>query len=905
MIARAHCIPAVGTAAIVLGLGLAWSGPAAAANAGANASIPPLPRADYAVRSVCKTPTRERAGCMALQLVARTAEAQAHRHPIGLARALAPASAPSAAAGNFGLRPQDLHSAYRLPTSPPNTQTIALVDAYNDLTAAEDLAGFEQEFGLKGCTGEGCFEKVNQDGETTNLPFPQSATALTEAQTLCNAREKGETRIHREEREAACAEVAEADSWSVEISLDIETARAICQSCHVVLVEANSSSYTNLEAAEETAARIGANEISNSWGGPECIVEHECVADSPAFNHPGVVVTAAAGDEGFLNWLEEPSLPYADFPASTPQVVAVGGTRLELGPNGEWAGETVWNDGGESGGVKDEVGATGGGCSTRFAAPSWQQDVGDWAAVGCGEERAVSDVSADADPYSGVAVLDSNPDCETSIKEGKSVRTVHWCTIGGTSLATPLIASTFALAGGANGVEYPASTLYEEDARFQGVLHDVTTGSSGECLLPFDEATGVSGCTTKEEAASCDSHAICTARSGFDGPTGLGTPDGIGAFMPPIHMPFAVTEKASEVEHTTATLNATVNPGGREVTECRFEYGTTTPLEASVPSMPCSPSPGAGTSAVEVSAQLAELTPGTKYYFRVVAQNSLGRGVGKERAFTTLANGNPPAVAGETASHVTESDATLEAQVDPEGLQTEYEVVLSYPCPAPMQCTSEAVVATGSLPASTSAEPVSVDLAHSERARGDRARHHLQLPGDRDQRSGPANRRSPVCVRDAARGDARRAAAGIADGSDARPGRSRAVLGPARAGRLGIADAQTLARPDREAREHVPDGEPRGRADREGELPGGRDELRGDRDVEDAERRLERAASERQTGDDPHARDVRLPGGGRKGDHRQAPPLDARRARCSPARACCTPVRACSPATSRVRRTRR
>ena len=89
----------------------------------------------------------------------------------------------------------------------------------------------------------------------------------------------------------------------------------------------------------------------------------------------------------------------------------------------------------------------------------------------------------------------------------------------------------FALAGGADGVEYPAKTLYENEVKSPGSLHDVTTGSNGECTKPFTE-TGLSGCTTAEEAKSCASKAICVAGTGYDGPTGVGTPDGITAFKP-------------------------------------------------------------------------------------------------------------------------------------------------------------------------------------------------------------------------------------------------------------------------------------------------------------------------------------------------------------------------------------
>ena len=129
-----------------------------------------------------------------------------------------------------------------------------------------------------------------------------------------------------------------------------------------------------------------------------------------------------------------------EFPAASPHVVAVGGTRLKLGAGSTWAGETVWNG----------DGAGGGGCSTIFPAPTWQLSLSDWASVGCAGERAVADVSADADPYTGVAVADStSPKCETSYTEGKTKHVLHWCTLGGTSLASPIIASVFALAGGA------------------------------------------------------------------------------------------------------------------------------------------------------------------------------------------------------------------------------------------------------------------------------------------------------------------------------------------------------------------------------------------------------------------------------------------------------------------------
>jgi hypothetical protein len=499
------------------------------AQAMAGETVSPLPPSAYTVSPACPAPAPGHAACLALELVPRTAAAVAHTHPIGMTRAASsiPSAAPSPAAGQLGLRPQDLHSVYSLPSDAASTQTIALIDAYNDPNAEADLEAYDSEFGLPKCTrANGCFEQVNQEGHTSPLPFPQTTGELAAQRTLCE----------EERSEEACVPVEEAEGWSVEISLDIETAHATCQNCHIALVEADSTEYAAFDAAENTAVSVGANEVSNSWGGPECVEGYGCVGESSAFNHPGVVIAASAGDDGYLNWLAEPRSPYADFPADLPQVVAVGGTRLNtLGTHGEWTGESVWNDGGESEGRKDGFGAGGGGCSTQFTAQPWQQAVSDWAQVGCGSRRAVADISADGDPYSGVAVHDSSESCYTPYREGgKEHLLADWCTIGGTSLASPLVAATFALAGGAHGVRYPARTLYENAAKSPSSLHDVTLGSNGECTLPFDEETEKAGCTTAQEAkASCSSHLICLAGPGYDGPSGVGTPDGIAAFEPP------------------------------------------------------------------------------------------------------------------------------------------------------------------------------------------------------------------------------------------------------------------------------------------------------------------------------------------------------------------------------------
>ncbi len=529
------------------------------ATAAAADTVSPLPASDYTVRHVCAAPAPGYAGCLALELVPRTEAARAHTHPLGITlnapiRAGTAAEVcehPTPGEGCFGLRPRDLHSIYQLPTTAASAQTIALVDAYNDLTAEADLKIYDEEFGLPACTvGNGCFEQVNQNGEPGSLPFPASTEERAKEEVVCKSGSR------RTIREVACKEVEEADGWSEEISLDIEASHATCQSCKIMLVEADSSSFGNLETAEQAAAKHGATEISDSWGGP-APGETAAEDDASAFKQPGIVVTAAAGDDGYLDWdaKESSQRGFADYPASSPHVVAVGGTRLlgPLGPGGTWAGETVWNDGGTSEGAPDGYGAGGSGCSVALAAPIWQQSTSDWESVGCGEHRAVADVSADADPYTGIATYYSTAECE--YEEGGALHVTHWCTIGGTSLASPLVASVFALAGGAGEVPYPAETLYENEIEHPASLHDVASGSNGECKEPFDEEDGLSGCTVLQEAASCSEEAICLAREGYDGPTGVGTPNGIAAFEPTDEEVKHESEKRrEETLHTRAKL---------------------------------------------------------------------------------------------------------------------------------------------------------------------------------------------------------------------------------------------------------------------------------------------------------------------------------------------------------------
>jgi subtilase family serine protease len=250
-------------------------------------------------------------------------------------------------------------------------------------------------------------------------------------------------------------------SWSQEISLDLDMVSAICPNCHILLVEANSANFSDLSTAVDAAANTaGVVAISNSYGGSEYAGE---TADQSHYNHPNVAVTVSSGDYGYG----------VQFPAASQYVIAVGGTHLARASNARGFTETVWS-------------GAGSGCSAYITKPSWQTD------PSCAR-RTVADVSADADPNTGVSVYD------TYSYRGAS----GWLVFGGTSVASPIIASVYALGGNGSG-QFSASYLYSNTPS----LFDVTSGSNG----------------------SCGGSYLCTGAVGYDGPTGLGTPNGVSSF---------------------------------------------------------------------------------------------------------------------------------------------------------------------------------------------------------------------------------------------------------------------------------------------------------------------------------------------------------------------------------------
>jgi subtilase family serine protease len=265
--------------------------------------------------------------------------------------------------------------------------------------------------------------------------------------------------------------------WGTEISLDLDAVSSACPDCHILLVEANSATTADLTQAEDTAATSGAVAVSNSWGGNE---DSSILAADAHFNHPGVAITASSGDSGFgVIW-----------PASSQYVTAVGGTTLGAASNARGWTETAWS-------------GAGSGCSAFEPKPTvWQQD------TGCAK-RTVADVSSDADPSSGLGVYDTYSSCgggwlcDLLLGLGLAQGLDGWAQVGGTSLSSPLIASVYALAGNTSQITFGNWPYGHTSALF-----DVTSGSNGSCSPAY----------------------LCTAGPGYDGPTGLGTPNGIGAF---------------------------------------------------------------------------------------------------------------------------------------------------------------------------------------------------------------------------------------------------------------------------------------------------------------------------------------------------------------------------------------
>ena len=318
-----------------------------------------------------------------------------------------------------GYNPAQLKKAYGL-TGLDAATPIAIVDAYAHPSAAADLTVYRNKFGL----GTANLTQFNQTG--------------------VGALPAGDT------------------GWGQEEMLDLEMVSAICPSCPIIYVGANSPSFADLGTAVKTAAAKGAKVISNSYGGSESASETSI--QSAYYTISGVAITVSSGDSGYG----------AQSPAAFNTVTAVGGTNLVLNPDGTRKAETVWS-------------GAGSGCSAYISKPGWQRD-------GSCARRTIADVAAVADPATGVAVYDSYG----------STGSANWYVFGGTSVAAPIIGGVYGLSGNTAGT--PAALLYASP----GTLFDVTSGSNGRCVKGRNTAGAY----------------LCTGVVGFDGPTGNGTPNG-------------------------------------------------------------------------------------------------------------------------------------------------------------------------------------------------------------------------------------------------------------------------------------------------------------------------------------------------------------------------------------------
>jgi subtilase family serine protease len=323
-----------------------------------------------------------------------------------------------------GYGPAQLQSAYGLTGVAANgTPTVAIVDAFAYPNAEADLAVYRSTYGLPACTtANGCLKIVGQTGG------------------------KPPSRVDT--------------GWDNEQALDLDMVSAACPSCHILLVQASTASFSNLWTGVDYAkTQPGVRAISNSYGNTDSSSYAQYDSHYAGNN---IAITVSTGDNGYG----------AQWPATAPGAVAVGGTSLTQGGGTRGWTESAWN-------------GAGSGCGLGHPKPTWQNGVTD----ACGG-RMEADISANADPNTGVAVY------------GPVTRSSSgWGVWGGTSESSPFIAGMFALRNGnING----ASSVYSHTSN----LNDVTSGSNGTCAVGY----------------------YCNAQAGYDGPTGLGTPYGLGAF---------------------------------------------------------------------------------------------------------------------------------------------------------------------------------------------------------------------------------------------------------------------------------------------------------------------------------------------------------------------------------------
>lgn len=429
------------------------------------------------------------------------------------AAAAGPAVNSPSSPGFTGYLPADIEAAYGT-TGTTGTPLVAIVDPFDDPSAESDLAQYRSTFGLPACTtANGCFTKVDQSGGTDYPPADASS--------------------------------------SVEISLDLDAVSAACPGCHILLVEATSSNSNDLFSSVAEAAKLGARYVSMSWGTSEGSVITDLGAaegaklvqamDSEDLSASGVTYVAATGDDAYRYDATTEPLGGLSYPASSPDVVAAGGVALDRDPTTDVFSDTAWSWDPSTIGCmytqpfsdSNRCAGAGSGCSMLEPAQTWQQSTADLAAV-CPGGRAGADVSADADPNTGLLIDDDGQAGE----------------VGGTSLAAPLITALYAASGETAGSVGGAvqSLAYAGSSG----MTDVTTGSTGDC-----------------------GNALCVSGLGWDGPTGLGTPTSPASLFTKAASTVSVSWPAFRYG-TAATVRVTVSASVAPTGTLRLAHGSKT-----------------------------------------------------------------------------------------------------------------------------------------------------------------------------------------------------------------------------------------------------------------------------------------------------------------------------------------
>ena len=516
-----------------------------------------------------------------------------------------------------GLSPDDLQSAYNLPTEGGSGLTVAIVIAFDIPKAESDLAVYRDNYNLPSCTtANGCFKRVNQKGETKNFPEPHPL-------------------------------------WSLEAALDLDMVSAACPECHILLVEADSNYFEDLGVAEKKAVALGADVVSNSWAAPE-------TEDSSQYDEYFTAGTApllfASGDNGYG----------VEYPASASTVIAVGGTRLSRAENARGWTETAWS-------------GAGSGCSPYEAKPEWQEDgcsgrvVADVAAVA---DPATPLSVYDSYEYPGWILLGGTSAATPLMAGVEALASPSFRAAGAKAFYDAGKGGTlFDVTEGENGgcgiylcraeIGYdgptgwgtPDGLLSLSPARTE----PATIGSSSEAVLhgtvnPSEKATtyqfeygttssygSKAPASAKGVGSGAEDVSVSESISGLKGGTvyhfrlvaknSAGTFHGVDRVFGTTP-PTVATSAAGGITGYGASLHATLNPEGL-ATKYRFEYGRTSSYGHAV-SATFDKVEG-GTSSLEITKQLEALEPSTTYHYRIMARSIAGTVYGDDKTLTTSA----------------------------------------------------------------------------------------------------------------------------------------------------------------------------------------------------------------------------------------------------------------------------